>query len=219
MSEQLYLFDRAIEAEVQGSVVGLDEAGRGPLAGPVVAAAVRLDLTHVLPKLNDSKKLSPAVREMLYQRINAEASAAWAVGVASVEEIERLNILQASLLAMQRALDGLQAGWALALVDGNQFLPSLERARQRTLVHGDGRSASIAAASVMAKVTRDRMMLAFHAQHPGWGFDCHKGYGTPLHLERIRQIGLSPLHRRSFCQGFGAQTCLELQHTEDIHDA
>jgi ribonuclease HII len=196
--EELYAFDRAIEAQ-GAAVVGLDEVGRGPLAGPVVAAAVRLDLGVALGGVNDSKKLSASRRDALYAALTAGAAVAWATGAATVEEIERLNILQASLLAMRRALEQIGVPWSLALVDGNQPIPSLAHERQRTIVKGDGLSASIAAASIIAKVTRDRLMDEYHRTFPAYEFNRHKGYGSPLHIQRICELGLCPIHRASFC--------------------
>jgi ribonuclease HII len=203
----LYLFDRACPAGRAGRLAGVDEAGRGPLAGPVVAAAVCLRLDSPIDGLNDSKKLSAAKRDSLYERIVTE-STAWAVGMASVEEIARLNILQASLLAMTRALDGLAMTWDMAWVDGNQPIPSVPRDRQETLVSGDARSASVAAASVVAKVHRDRLMAELAKEYPGYGFEQHKGYATAVHIDRIRTLGLCPAHRRSFCENLVAQTFL-----------
>jgi ribonuclease HII len=132
------------------------------------------------------------------------------VGQASVEEIDRHNILQASLIAMKRALDGIACAWSLALVDGNCRIPSLDNGRQLTVVAGDAKSASIAAASIIAKVTRDRLMARYHDQYPAYEFSLHKGYPTALHRDRIRQLGLCEIHRRSFCRGLVAQTALDL---------
>jgi len=206
----LYLFDRASPAGRAGTLVGIDEAGRGPLAGPVVAAAVRLRLTTPIDGINDSKKLSASKRERLYERITAQADA-WSVGMATVEEVDRLNVLQATFLAMSRALEGLPATWSLVFVDGNQWIPNVARDRQQVIVSGDARSASVAAASVVAKVTRDRLMQELAAAYPAYGFETHKGYGTPEHIARIRERGLSPVHRRSFCGNFVAQTALSFQ--------
>lgn len=198
-----------MEKELNGSIVGIDEAGRGPLAGPVVAAAVRLDLASPILGVTDSKKLSPIKREQLYTQIT-ERSLAWAVGQASPEEIDRINILQASLLAMQRALDALTVSWAAVLVDGNTPLPSLAPKRQRTIVHGDGISASIAAASIIAKVFRDRLMRDYHNTYPVYGFHTHKGYPTKAHRTMVLHYGLTPIHRKSFCAKFLTQTSLPL---------
>ena len=208
-TQTLYDFDIRIEQEHGCRVAGLDEAGRGPLAGPVVAAAVMLDLRRPIPGVNDSKQLSAKKRDALYDLITAQA-AAWAVGQASVEEIDRYNILQASLIAMKRALDDITCAWSLALVDGNRRIPSLDNGRQLTVVAGDAKSASIAAASIIAKVTRDRLMTRYHDQYPAYEFSLHKGYPTALHRDRIRQHGLCEIHRRSFCRGLVAQTAMDL---------
>jgi ribonuclease HII len=197
-SETLYAFDREIIQGGNACIVGVDEAGRGPLAGPVVAAAVVLDLDKTIPGVNDSKKLSPAARDRLYGRITAE-SRAFAVGEASVEEIDRLNILQATFLAMRRALEAIILPWSLVLVDGNQRIRGLPDHCQKTVVGGDGLSASVAAASVVAKVTRDRIMKDYHACFPMYDFLNNKGYGTALHRRSIADFGLCKHHRRTFC--------------------
>jgi ribonuclease HII len=176
-------------------IAGLDEAGRGPLAGPVVAAAVILPRGVELPGVDDSKKLSPHRRERLFDAICSQALA-FGIGMADHETIDRINILQASILAMHRAVEALRVPAEFLLVDGNAF--SHERLPFRTVIGGDGRSLSIAAASILAKVTRDRLMTEYDAEYPGYGFAQHKGYGTPQHLEAIRQRGTCPIHRRSF---------------------
>jgi ribonuclease HII len=178
-----------------GLVAGVDEAGRGPLAGPVVAAAVILDDTQPIAGLADSKKLSAARRECLFDDIRARALCC-SVAMASVEEIDRLNILQATLLAMRRAVEGLRLKPRLVLVDGNR-LPVLD-VRAEAIVQGDAKVQSISAASILAKVTRDRGLQALHDQYPHYGFDQHKGYGTAQHLEALRRLGPCPEHRRSF---------------------
>ncbi len=178
-----------------GLVAGVDEAGRGPLAGPVVAAAVILPVRYVLNGLDDSKALSAKRRHRL-ERLIKDQALAWAIGRAEVEEIDRLNILQASLLAMQRATAGLTLTPGLALVDGNQA-PSLP-CRVQTLVKGDASEPAIAAASILAKVYRDRVMRGLDAGFPGYGFAQHKGYPTPRHLTVLRERGATPIHRRSF---------------------
>ena len=180
---------------VPGLVAGVDEAGRGPLAGPVVAAAVILDDLHPIAGLNDSKKLSASRREALYDEIRAKALCC-SVAQASVEEIDRLNILQATLLAMRRAVQGLRLKPAKVLVDGNR-LPPLDVLAE-AIVGGDAKVAAISAASILAKVTRDRQLVELHAQHPEYGFDRHKGYGTADHLAALRRHGPLPVHRRSF---------------------
>jgi ribonuclease HII len=176
-------------------IAGVDEAGRGPLAGPVYAAAVILDPARAIPGLADSKKLSAASREQLDQAIRAHALA-WALGIATVEEIDRLNILQASLLAMSRAVAGLAIAPHLALVDGNRA-PML-RCAVRTIVGGDATEPAISAASILAKVARDAEMQVLHARYPGYGFDRHKGYPTAAHVAALTALGVSPVHRRSF---------------------
>ncbi len=174
---------------------GVDEAGRGPLAGPVVAAAVILDERQPIAGLNDSKKLSPARREALFEQIRARALC-FAIAEASVEEIDRLNILQATLLAMQRAVAGLRLRPGLVLVDGNR-LPVLDCAAE-AIVGGDALVPSISAASILAKVYRDRWCVEVDAQYPQYGFAGHKGYGTAAHMDALRAHGACPLHRRSF---------------------
>jgi len=181
--------------EPVGLIAGVDEAGRGPLAGPVVAAAVILDDLHPIKGLNDSKKLSPARRERLYDEIRAKALCC-AIAEASVEEIDTLNILQATMLAMRRAVEGLRLKPAKVLVDGNR-LPVLKIAAE-AIVKGDAKVKAISAASILAKVYRDRLCLALHEQHPQYGFDGHKGYPTPAHLAALLEHGASPQHRRSF---------------------
>ncbi|HEX4872440.1 MAG TPA: ribonuclease HII [Nevskiaceae bacterium] len=176
-------------------IAGLDEAGRGCLAGPVTAAAVILPADAVLPGLADSKTLSPARRERLALAIREQALA-WALGWASREEIDRLNILQASLLAMRRALAGLAVPPSLCRVDGNQDpglgLPTV------CVVGGDGRHAEIMAASILAKTARDAHLLQLDARYPGYGLAAHKGYGSPAHLAALKRLGPSPEHRLSF---------------------
>lgn len=178
-----------------GLVAGVDEAGRGPLAGPVVAAAVILDETQPIIGLNDSKKLSATRRDRLYDEIRARALCC-SVAMASVEEIDRLNILQATMLAMRRAVDGLRLKPRLVLVDGNR-LPVLD-VRAEAIVQGDAKVQAISAASILAKVTRDRGLDELHERYPHYGFDQHKGYGTAHHLEALRRWGPCPAHRRSF---------------------
>lgn len=176
-------------------VCGVDEAGRGPLAGPVIAAAVILDVTCIPEGLNDSKKLDAARREMLFAHL--ESCAEIGVGLASVEEIDQHNILQATFLAMERAVAALPRAPQLALIDGNRA-PKALSCRALTIVRGDARSLSIAAASIAAKVTRDRMMINAAITHPGYGFERHMGYGTAAHLDAISRLGPCEIHRRSF---------------------
>ncbi|MBB2929424.1 ribonuclease HII [Paraburkholderia silvatlantica] len=176
-------------------ICGVDEAGRGPLAGPVVAAAVILDPARPIRGLNDSKVLTAQVREALYERI-VERSLAWCVASASVEEIDRLNILHATMLAMRRAVEGLSIVPTLAKIDGNRC--PVMPVRSEAVIGGDALVPSISAASIIAKVTRDRMLVDLHQCHPHYGFDAHSGYGTPQHLEALRVHGPCEHHRRSF---------------------
>lgn len=176
-------------------VAGVDEAGRGPLAGPVMAAAVILDDARPIAGLADSKTLSEARRTELAEAIRRDARA-WALGSASVEEIDALNILQATLLAMRRAVEGLALAPEIALVDGNQP-PSLGCA-VHTVVRGDARVPAISAASILAKVARDALMLELDARYPEYGFAAHKGYPTAAHLAALARHGVTPVHRRSF---------------------
>ena len=191
----LYAFDRALLKAGESPLCGVDEAGRGPLAGPVCAAAVILPPGEELPGINDSKKLSEKRREQLYEQITQRALA-WSVAFASAQEIDRVNILQATFLAMRRAVEGLQTTPALVLVDGNRD-PGLGLPT-RTVVGGDGKSAAIAAASILAKVSRDRYLLQLDRQYPQYAFAKHKGYGTQLHYQLLGQYGPCPEHRRSF---------------------
>lgn len=179
----------------EGLVCGIDEAGRGPLAGPVVAAAVILDPARPILGLNDSKKLSEKKRDALAIEIR-EKAIAWCVAEASVEEIDQLNILHATMLAMQRAVAGLQVAAESALVDGNRC-PKLAIPAE-AVVKGDGKIASIAAASILAKTVRDAGMLELHAQYPDYGFDRHMGYPTAAHFAALEKHGASPVHRKSF---------------------
>ena len=182
-------------------ICGVDEAGRGPLAGPVCAAAVILPARLVIPGLDDSKKLSDKRRRELVPIIR-ESALAYGIAFASHEEIDRINILQATFLAMERALAQLKIKPDLALIDGNRqkdFGINVE-----TVVKGDSRSANIAAASVLAKVTRDNFMEEMAKQYPGYGFEIHKGYGTKAHYEALRNLGPSPIHRMSFLKKFYA---------------
>ena len=187
--------DFRLENSVSGTVCGVDEAGRGPWAGPVIAAAVILDPDRTPEGLDDSKKLPADRREVLERAIKTRA-VAWAVGFASVEEIESLNILQATALAMRRAVTQLSPTPAVALVDGSfRFdLPC----EVRPVVGGDGISASIAAASILAKTARDRLMRDLDNFYPGYGFAAHKGYGVPVHARALETLGPCPAHRRSF---------------------
>jgi ribonuclease HII len=185
----------ALAWDAPGLHAGVDEAGRGPLAGPVVAAAVILDDVRPVRGLADSKTLAPATRERLHDQI-CDRALAFCIAQASVEEIDRLNILQATLLAMRRAVEGLRLMPAKVLVDGNQ-LPRL-RIRAEAVVGGDSRVKAISAASILAKVHRDRLCQDLHEVHPEYGFAGHKGYATPEHLEALRRHGACAAHRRSF---------------------
>ena len=176
-------------------VAGVDEVGRGPLAGPVVAAAVILDPKRPIEGLADSKKLSEKRRDALDLSIREQALC-WALGRAEPEEIDRINILQASLLAMQRAVAGLATQPDLALVDGNKA-PQLS-CQIRTIVGGDASEPAISAASIIAKVARDREMVELDARYPGYGLAKHKGYPTKQHMEALQRLGVSEIHRRSF---------------------
>ena len=187
-------FDDAMRTQF-GVICGVDEAGRGPLAGDVYAAAVVLGEDHGIVGLDDSKKLSEKRREALFDEIQ-EKAAAFCIATASVAEIEQLNILNAAMLAMQRAIEGLQIQPAYVLVDGNKY-PPISLAGE-TVVKGDATSASIAAASILAKVARDRYMLAQAELYPEYGFEKHKGYGTAEHRAALRQFGMCPIHRPSF---------------------
>ena len=177
-------------------VCGVDEAGRGPWAGPVVAAAAILDPGDFPAGLNDSKKLSTKRRETLFDALT-EGPAQIGVGLATVAEIDQFNILQATYLAMRRAIDALPAAPALALIDGNRAPKDLPCARQ-TVIKGDARSLSIAAASIVAKVTRDRIMAQLAETHPGYGWERNAGYGVKAHREALTRLGVTPHHRRSF---------------------
>lgn len=190
----LFGFDSRVRSEF-GAVCGIDEAGRGPLAGDVFAAAVILDEGVVIEGLNDSKKLTEKKREALFDEIISKARA-YCIASASVEEIERLNILQADFLAMERAYNGLGMKAGIVLVDGNQ-LPVLD-AQTRYVIKGDARSASIAAASILAKVSRDRYMKQMAEKYPHYGFEKHKGYGTKAHYAAVDEFGLCEIHRKSF---------------------
>ncbi|HUJ03876.1 MAG TPA: ribonuclease HII [Rhizomicrobium sp.] len=191
-----YAFEKRILAQMAGPVAGVDEAGRGPLAGPVVAAAVIFLERKRIPKgLNDSKQLGEEAREEAYAAIMA-CGAIVGVGEASVDEIDLVNIRQATHLAMARAIRALASAPMFALVDGND--PPPLPCRCETIVEGDAKSLSIAAASIVAKVTRDRMMIALHGEHPGYGWITNKGYSTEEHLEALIRLGPTRHHRRSF---------------------
>lgn len=188
--ENLSLFD--YEGEV---ICGVDEAGRGPLAGPVTAAAVILDPTRPITGLRDSKKLSEAQRDALAIEIK-EKALAWAIAECSEQEIDTLNILQATMLAMRRAVEALKMTPTLALIDGNRC--PVMAVRSEAIVKGDDKVPAISAASILAKTARDHLLAQLHLQYPEYALDQHKGYPTALHLERLKQYGVSPIHRKSY---------------------
>ena len=194
LHKELFDYDSELRKEYP-VICGVDEAGRGPLAGDVYTAAVVLSDQVLIEYLNDSKKLSEKRRELLYDEIIGKADA-YCIATASVEEIDRLNILNATMLAMKRAVEGLGLTPDLALIDGNR-LPELE-CESRYVIHGDAVSASIAAASILAKVSRDRYMCLLDEKYPQYCFGKHKGYGTKLHYEKIAEFGISEVHRRTF---------------------
>jgi ribonuclease HII len=195
MRKALVRFDRIADIGLRIRIAGVDEAGRGPLAGPVVAAAVVLDPNRPIEGLRDSKQLTPAQRRGLATRIRADALA-FAVAQASVAEIDRLNILQASLLAMRRAIEALQPVVDLVLVDGNRVPPIA--IASRAIVGGDAIEPAISAASILAKTYRDALMRTLHRRYPEYGFARHFGYPTPQHLARLNALGPCAVHRRSF---------------------
>ena len=191
-----YLYEQnAINAGYK-IVCGIDEAGRGPLAGPVYAAAVILPLWLEIDGLNDSKKISEKKREQLFDVI-CEKAIDYSIGIATEKEIDEINILNATFLAMHRAVEGLKTKPDYALIDGNQY-PKIPFVAEETVVKGDAKSMSIAAASILAKVSRDRFMLEKAKEYPHYQFEKHKGYGTKLHYEMIKEFGPSPIHRMTF---------------------
>lgn len=194
LHKELFYYDTELRKEYP-VICGVDEAGRGPLAGDVYAAAVILNDSVLIDYLNDSKKISEKRRELLYDEVIANADA-YCIATASVQEIDELNILQATMLAMRRAVDGLGVSPDLALVDGNR-LPQLN-CKSQFVIHGDAVSASIAAASILAKVSRDRYMRELDEKYPEYCFSQHKGYGTKLHYEKIAEFGISEVHRKTF---------------------
>ena len=202
MTEQpkdLWVIENARYSDTVQCICGVDEAGRGPLAGPVYAAAVILPRGLVIEGLNDSKKLTEKRREALYDVI-VEQAVAYGIGSADEKEIDEINILQATFLAMRRAIAQLAVRPDLALIDGNR--ESDFGVPAQTVIGGDGKSANIAAASILAKVTRDRVMLEYAREYPQYGFDVHKGYGTKRHYEALREFGPCPIHRQSFLRKF-----------------
>ena len=196
-----YEFEKAAVNSGFSCICGVDEAGRGPLAGPVCAAAVILPEGAVIEGLDDSKKLTEKKREKLYDIIK-ETAVAYSVAYGTLEEIETVNILEATYLAMNRAIEGLSVKPDFALIDGNR-VPRGIKIPCETIVKGDSKSMSVAAASVLAKVTRDRLMLEYDKKYPEYNFKKHKGYGTKLHYELIAQYGIQPFYRRSFLKKQG----------------
>ena len=194
-----FRYENEAKAEGFNIVCGIDEAGRGPLAGPVCAAAVILPEGCVIEGINDSKKLTEKKREALFDVIK-EKALAYSIAVADEKEIDEINILQATYLAMRRAFDGLDIKPDMALVDGNR--DPLLGVPTRTIVKGDANSMSIAAASILAKVTRDRFMLSMDEKYPEYQFSKHKGYGTKLHYEMLTKYGASEIHRKTFLKSF-----------------
>ena len=192
-------FEQTLWQQGFHNIAGVDEAGRGPLAGPVVAAAVIFPRDCVIDGVNDSKKLSAKQRDLLFDQIYAQALAI-GVGLVDHTEIDRINILQATMLAMKHALEQLRVPPEYVLVDGNYF--THKAYRYKTIIEGDAKSFTIAAASIIAKVTRDRLMLELDAHYPEYGFAKHKGYGTKQHCEAIQQFGLCEIHRRTFTRKF-----------------
>ena len=191
-----YSFEENAISKGFKTICGIDEAGRGPLAGPVYAAAVILPLGLEITGLNDSKKLSEKKREELFDVI-CEKAVDFSIGIADEKEIDEINILNATFLAMKRAVDGLKIKPDYALIDGNRY-PRIGGVTEETIVKGDGKSMSVAAASILAKVSRDRYMLEIAEKYPQYCFEKHKGYGTMLHYEMLEKYGISPVHRKSF---------------------
>ncbi len=190
-----YAFDEAVRKDGFEIITGVDEAGRGPLAGPVVAAAVILPREIKIDGVRDSKKIPEGEREQLFREILINALDI-GVGIVGAEEIDRVNILKATILAMHNAITGLSKKTDIILIDALR-IPSI-KITQKPVIKGDAKSASIAAASIIAKVVRDRIMVEYHSLYPHYGFDRHKGYGTRVHLDRIREYGPCPIHRKSF---------------------
>ena len=200
--EAMREYERAYEEKLGDDVLicGIDEAGRGPLAGPVVAGACILPKDCTILRLNDSKKLSEKCREELFLEIQEKATA-WSVGIVSPAVIDEINILQATYEAMRQAVAGLSGEPEVFLNDA-VIIPGIEESRQVKIIKGDAKSVSIAAASILAKVTRDHMMIEYDAIYPEYGFAKHKVYGTKAHMDAIRAYGMTPIHRRTFLKGF-----------------
>lgn len=191
-----FSFENELKSKGYNYICGVDEAGRGPLAGPVCAAAVILPENCVIEGVNDSKKLSEKKREELFKEITQKAIS-FSIAFGSVEEIETLNILGATFLAMNRAVEGLEVKPDFAIIDGNKVPPQLQT-DAAPLVKGDAKSISVAAASILAKVTRDRLLYEYDKKYPEYSFAAHKGYGTKAHIEAIRKYGITEVHRKSF---------------------
>ncbi|MBR4632457.1 MAG: ribonuclease HII [Elusimicrobia bacterium] len=196
MKISLFKFDKDFYDKGLQFVSGVDEAGRGPLAGPVVAAAVILPKDIFIDGVNDSKKLTEKKRNVLFEEIKQKAFS-YGIGIIDAKTIDEINILQATFLAMKKALDQLSVKPDLILVDGNHTIPNLQN-KQQAIVSGDAKSACIACASILAKVTRDNMMYEYAKQYPQYNFEKHKGYGTKAHLEAIQKYGPCPIHRMTF---------------------
>ncbi|MBO5333175.1 MAG: ribonuclease HII [Clostridia bacterium] len=195
-----YLYEQNAVNAGYKVVCGIDEAGRGPLAGPVHAAAVILPIGLEIEGLNDSKKLTEKKREQLFEVI-CEKAIDYSIGIATEKEIDEINILNATFLAMHRAVEGLKIKPDYALIDGNQY-PKIPFVTEETVVKGDAKSMTIAAASILAKVSRDRFMLEKAKEYPEYCFEKHKGYGTKVHYEAIKEFGPSPIHRMTFLKKF-----------------
>ena len=193
---ELFNFDKFYFDKGLRFVSGVDEAGRGPLAGPVVAAAVILSEETIIEEVNDSKKLTPKKREILFDKIKSQALS-YGIGIIDSVTIDKINILQATFLAMKQALNELKITPELVLVDGNHKIPGLE-IKQEAIISGDAKSQSIACASILAKVTRDKIMDEYAKQYPQYLFEKHKGYGTKAHIEAIKNFGACPIHRKTF---------------------
>lgn len=196
LNRDLFSFDTHIRRQGHPIIAGIDEAGRGPWAGPVVAAIVIMPPDHCLPSINDSKKISPNVREKLFSLI-IDSCIEYSVGIIDHTVIDEINILQATYKAFQHAVQKLTIPVDLILIDGNMQVPGLPYP-YRSYIGGDGLSYSIACASILAKVTRDHIMSEFDQQYPGWNFAQHKGYGTAAHQHALNNKGISPIHRKSF---------------------
>ncbi len=192
-----YSYEISAKEKGYNIVCGVDEAGRGPLAGPVFAGAVILPENYSHPVLNDSKKLSEKKRDEVYEDIIKDA-VAFSVGIATEKEIDEINILNATFLAMKRAVEGLNIKPDFAYIDGNQYPKISGAIKEETIVKGDGKCISVAAASIIAKVSRDRFMMEIAEKYPEYKFEKHKGYGTKLHYEMIEKYGVSDVHRRTF---------------------